>query len=60
MNEYYVITNIIASPAQWWPSDKVLLVVGSYADAEKEAKKRDYERYNIVALSVFNEYGEKR
>ncbi len=55
MNEYHVITNITASPDQWWPSDKDVLVKGSYEEAVKEAKKREYERYSIVALSVFNE-----
>ena len=55
MNEYHVITEITVSSTQWWPADKVVLVIGNYQDAEKEAKKREFEKYSIVALRVFNE-----
>ena len=55
MNEYHVITDITASHSQWWPSSKAVLVIGGIDEAEKEAKRRQYEKYTIVALSVFNE-----
>lgn len=55
MNEYHVITEITVFHTQWWPADKAVLVIGNYNDAVREAKRREYQKYKIVALRVFNE-----
>ncbi len=55
MNDYHLIRDIKQDPSALFAYDTEIMVRGSYQDAEKRAKERNYKSYTIFKVKFEND-----